>query len=93
MAIKPNLKNHPNFYEHALLLADGQSRQCADRWASFIDNLSRVCDEFASHLSLKERHALAHCKEVTSRETAVQTEPICSTTGYSDDWRLYTGVF
>jgi hypothetical protein len=57
-----NPKNHRNFFELALLLADEQSRQQGDRWASFIDNLSRICDEFAGpHLSLKrERQDLAH---------------------------------
>ena len=44
-----------NFYELALLLADGQSRQSEYRWGSFIDHLSRICDEFASHIHPKEK--------------------------------------
>ncbi len=44
-----------NFYELALLLADGQSRHSEYRWGSFIDHLSRICDEFASHIHPKEK--------------------------------------
>ena len=48
-------RNYPNLYELALLLADGQSRDSEHRWANFIDNLSRICDEFASGIPAKEK--------------------------------------
>ncbi len=64
MTVKQNRSNHPNFYEFALLFADGQSRPKEERRGTFIDNLSRICDEFASHISLKERHDLTHCNQV-----------------------------
>lgn len=48
-----------NFYELALLLADGQSRHSENRWGSFIDNLSRICDEFATQIARKEKLGLA----------------------------------
>ncbi len=61
------IKNHPNFYELALLLADGQSRSNSgalcppDRWERFIDNLSRICDQFANSISPKRIRGLP-CK-------------------------------
>ncbi len=42
-------KHQINFYELALLLADGQTRKNKHYWMDFIDNLSRICDNFASH--------------------------------------------
>jgi len=42
-------KHQTNFYELALLLADGQARKNKHYWPDFIDNLSRICDNFASH--------------------------------------------
>ena len=36
-----------DLYEIALMLADGQSRNNKSRDSSFVDNLSRICDEFA----------------------------------------------
>ena len=55
MIIKQSQKNPTNFYELALLLADGQSRQNDYRWGDFIDNLSRICDDFADSISPKRR--------------------------------------
>jgi hypothetical protein len=55
MKTKDSQRDYPNFYELALLLADGQSRASESRWESFIDNLSRICDEFASQLASKEK--------------------------------------
>ena len=49
-------KNHQNFYELALLLADAQARK--DKiysWSDFIDNLSQICDEFAYSVHPKEK--------------------------------------
>ena len=37
-----------NLYNFALILADAQSRSSKDSHACFIDNLSRICDEFAT---------------------------------------------
>ena len=62
MADRPPQKSHINFYEIALLLADGQSRNSEERWSRFIDNLSRICDELAVNVHPKEkpRRALWH---------------------------------
>ena len=49
-------KNRQNFYELALLLADGQARK--DKiysWSDFIDNLSQICDQFAYSIHPKEK--------------------------------------
>lgn len=49
-------KNSQNFYELALLLADGQVRK--DNiyyWSDFIDNLSQICDQFAYSIHPKEK--------------------------------------
>jgi hypothetical protein len=59
-ADKYHRKNRLNFYELALLLADGEAR--ADKeysWTNFIDNLSRICDEFASNIHPKEKPRFA----------------------------------
>ena len=37
-----------NLYELSLVLSEGQSRHKKDRWNRFINNLSRICDEFAT---------------------------------------------
>ena len=37
-----------NLYERALVLAREKSRNGKDPWADFIDNLSHICDAFAS---------------------------------------------
>ena len=55
MKAKLSLRDYPNLYELALLLADGQSRNSDSRWESFIDNLSRICDKFASQIHAKEK--------------------------------------
>ena len=57
MTSKHLQKKRPNFHELALLLADGQSQNENEdkRWANFIDNLSRICDEFASSIHPKEK--------------------------------------
>ena len=56
MSIK-NQRYRANLYEQALLLADAHSRQCntGDQWSTFIDNLARICDEFANSTSCKQR--------------------------------------
>ena len=49
-------KNRQDFYELALLLADGQARKDkAYSWSDFIDNLSQICDEFAYSIHSKEK--------------------------------------
>ena len=49
-------KNCQNFYELALLLADGQARKDKTySWSDFIDNLSQICDEFADSIHPKEK--------------------------------------
>ena len=49
-------KDHQNFYELALLLADGQARKDKTySWSDFIDNLSQICDEFAYSIHPKEK--------------------------------------
>jgi len=37
-----------NLYELSLILAEAQSRNDHDRWGCFINNLSRICDAFAT---------------------------------------------
>ena len=58
MTIRNLQKNQPNFYELALVLAAGQSHRREDRWDSFIDNLSRISDQFATFISPKLSPAL-----------------------------------
>lgn len=49
-------KNRQNFYELALLLADGQARKDETySWSDFIDNLSQICDQFAYNIHPKEK--------------------------------------
>ena len=49
-------QNRQDFYELALLLADGQARKdTAYSWSDFIDNLSQICDEFAYSIHPKEK--------------------------------------
>ena len=49
-------KDRQNFYELALLLADGQARKDKTySWSDFIDNLSQICDEFAYSIHPKEK--------------------------------------
>ena len=48
--------NRQNFYEIALLLADGQARKDKTHsWSDFIDNLSQICDQFAYSIHPKEK--------------------------------------
>ena len=56
-----SIKTHPhraNLYKQALLLADAHSRQSnvGDRWVVFIDNLARICDEFAHSTNIDQRY-------------------------------------
>ena len=49
--------NQLNFYELSLLLASSQSRDYMSGetdWESFINNLSRISDEFAAQIQSKE---------------------------------------
>jgi hypothetical protein len=58
MEVKHPRKNHPNFYELALILADGQARNNENGetdWESFIDNLARISNEFATQVHTKEK--------------------------------------
>lgn len=49
-------RNRQNFYELALLLADGQARKDKTYgWSDFIDNLSQICDQFACSIHPKEK--------------------------------------
>ena len=54
--VQDSQKNRQNFYELALLLADAQARKDKTHsWSDFIDNLSQICDEFASSIHPKEK--------------------------------------
>ena len=44
-------KNHLSLYETALCLAIAKARQDEWRWELFIDNLSQICDTFASQIA------------------------------------------
>lgn len=58
MEAKHLQENHPDFYELSLLLASSQSRDYASGetdWESFIDNLSRISDEFAAQIQSREK--------------------------------------
>jgi hypothetical protein len=55
MNTKPTREAYPNFYELALLLADAQSRNSESHWEDFIDNLSRICDQFAYQIAAKDK--------------------------------------
>ena len=49
-------KNRQDFYELALILADGQARKDDKHyWSDFIDNLSQICDDFAYSIHPKEK--------------------------------------
>ncbi len=49
-------RDSQNFYELALLLADGQARKDKKyNWSDFIDNLSQICDQFAYSIHPKEK--------------------------------------
>ena len=51
-------RNRPNYYELALLMADGQARHAENggsSWDSFINNLSRISNEFAAQIHIKEK--------------------------------------
>ena len=57
MEAKHLQENHRDFYELSLLLASSQSRDLASGetdWESFIDNLSRISDEFAGQIQSHE---------------------------------------
>lgn len=47
-------KNHLSLYETALWLAITKARQDELRWEPFIDNLSQICDMFASEIATKD---------------------------------------
>ena len=56
MRNRDSQRNRQNFYELALLLADGQARKDkAHSWSDFIDNLSQICDQFADSIHPKEK--------------------------------------
>ena len=52
-----------NLYELALLLAEEQSQNSQDRWACFIDNLSQICDEFATSRQQTDTQIPKTCSE------------------------------
>ena len=47
-------KNHLSLYETALCLAVAKARQDELRWELFIDNLSQICDTFASQIAAED---------------------------------------
>ncbi len=56
MKSQDSQRNSQNFYELALLLADGQARKDTTyNWSDFIDNLSQICDQFAYSIHPKEK--------------------------------------
>ena len=56
MRSQDSQRDRQNFYELALLLADGQARKDkAYSWSDFIDNLSQICDQFAYSIHPKEK--------------------------------------
>ena len=58
MEVKHPRNNYPTFYQLALTLADGQARNSANGetdWESFINNLSRISDKFATQVHTKEK--------------------------------------
>ena len=46
-------KNRLSLYETALCLAIAKARQDELHWERFIDNLSQICDTFASEIAAK----------------------------------------
>ena len=46
-------KNRLSLYETAVCLAMAKARQDELHWERFIDNLSQICDTFASELAAK----------------------------------------
>ena len=46
-------KNRLSLYETALCLALAKEHRDELRWERFIDNLSRICDTFASEIASK----------------------------------------
>ena len=47
-------KNRLSLYETALCLAIAKARQDELHWERFIDNLSQICDTFASEIASKD---------------------------------------
>ena len=47
-------RNHLSLYETALCLAMTKARQDELRWERFIDNLSQICDVFASEIASED---------------------------------------
>ena len=48
MKLKQKKDQQTDLYALALLLAEAQSRDQKDREINFINNLSRICDQFAT---------------------------------------------
>ena len=48
MKFKQKKDQQTDLYALALLLAEAQSRDQQDRETNFINNLSRICDQFAA---------------------------------------------
>ena len=48
MKLKQKKDQQTDLYALALLLAEAQSRNQQDRQTNFINNLSRICDQFAT---------------------------------------------
>lgn len=51
MHSKETPKNHSSFYELALYLAVAKAQQNEFRWEAFIDDVSQICDRFATHIA------------------------------------------
>ncbi len=47
-------KNRLSLYETALCLAATKAHQDELRWELFIDNLSQICDTFASQIAVED---------------------------------------
>ena len=50
-------KSHLSLYETALCLAIANARRDELRWEFFIDNLSQICDTFASQIAAEDTPA------------------------------------
>lgn len=53
-------KNHLSLYETALCLAIAKARRDELRWELFIDNLSQICDTFASQIAAEDTTPSKH---------------------------------
>ena len=52
--VRKKRKDRLSLYETALCLAIAKARQDELRWELFIDNLSQICDTFASQIAAED---------------------------------------